>query len=75
MAHIRYNNQSYRLPEELYEQVRESIFTALTDDGVVCIDVSNRKDGSGKSSLYITRGVAVSLHDWDLEDGDESLGG
>lgn len=73
MAHIRYNDQSYRLPEELYEQVREAIFTALADDHVVCIDVCNREDGSETSSLYITRGVAVSLHDWDLEDRQDNL--
>lgn len=65
MAHIRYGDRNYSIPVSQIEETKNIILTTLTNDAVVAIGVGDEAVGGYPSTIYISRGVPVSVNDWD----------
>jgi hypothetical protein len=67
MAHIRYGSFIANIPDDTVEDLRAQIVTSLMAGGVGTLNLTD-KDGDG-STLYLTPGVPISVHDWDSQNG------
>ncbi|HST71919.1 MULTISPECIES: hypothetical protein [Kocuria] len=64
MAHINYAGQQHHIPDEEFGRYREEIRQALADDRASELALVD-EDGD-TSVLFISRGIPVSIHTWDL---------
>jgi hypothetical protein len=58
MAYIRYGEFVTNIPADKVEETRESIRVALAGNGMATLRFTD-------ATLYVTRGVPVSVHDGD----------
>lgn len=69
MAHLNYAGQRHHVPDEEFERYQREIRDALINDNALELGLVD-EDGD-TSVLFITRGIPISLHTWDLLDGPE----
>lgn len=69
MAHINYAGQRHHIPDEEFERYQREIRQALTENHPLELGLVD-EDGD-TSILFISRGIPVSIHTWDLADPSE----
>jgi hypothetical protein len=68
MAHIRYGDRNYTIPNSGVDEVRNRIQQALESGDVATLSINESVDGMEyPSTLFVSKGVPVSVHEWDTE--------
>jgi hypothetical protein len=66
MAHIRYGDRNYHIQDSDIEEYQQKILEALRKNEVTALGVSELINGQRyPSTLFISRGVPLSVHEWD----------